>query len=104
MSLDYLRREGGTDIGHGVKIYAVDYFPEGADAGTDGEIDGIIEEHDSPSGRCGGYVKFRARGPNPDGTPSWVVEQEEPLTLSPSVLCRTCGNHGFIREGRWVPA
>lgn len=41
----------------------------------------------------------------------WQVEQWEPLTISPSVLCRfpldgggTCGDHGFIRAGRWVRA
>lgn len=36
--------------------------------------------------------------------PMWKVEQEEPLTLSPSILCLQCGDHGFIREGRWVTA
>jgi hypothetical protein len=34
----------------------------------------------------------------------WEVVTWEPLTLSPSLLCRECGDHGFIREGRWVPA
>lgn len=34
----------------------------------------------------------------------WTVQSWEPLTLSPSILCRRCGDHGFIREGRWVPA
>lgn len=34
----------------------------------------------------------------------WQVESWEPLTLSPSLLCRACGDHGFIREGRWVRA
>lgn len=34
----------------------------------------------------------------------WQVESWEPLTLSPSLLCGRCGDHGFIREGRWVPA
>lgn len=33
----------------------------------------------------------------------WQLESYEPLTISPSVLC-SCGDHGFIREGRWVPA
>jgi len=33
----------------------------------------------------------------------WQVESWEPLTVSPSVLC-SCGDHGFIREGRWVRA
>jgi hypothetical protein len=27
-----------------------------------------------------------------------------PLTISPSVLCRDCGLHGFIRNGAWESA
>jgi hypothetical protein len=34
----------------------------------------------------------------------WQVESWEPLTLSPSILCRETGDHGFIREGKWVQA
>lgn len=34
----------------------------------------------------------------------WQVQSLEPLTISPSVLCKTCGDHGYIRSGRWVPA
>lgn len=35
--------------------------------------------------------------------PSWTVESWDPLTVSPSLLCH-CGDHGFIREGKWVVA
>jgi hypothetical protein len=34
----------------------------------------------------------------------WTLVSEDPLTLSPSLLCPICGHHGFVREGRWVPA
>ena len=34
--------------------------------------------------------------------PMWKVEQWEPLTLSPSLLCH-CGDHGFIQRGLWIP-
>ncbi|MGZ6376665.1 MAG: hypothetical protein ACXWPI_18345 [Ktedonobacterales bacterium] len=34
----------------------------------------------------------------------WTLESWEPLTISPSVLCLQCGDHGFIRNGRWVSA
>ena len=96
MSLEHLNVPGGTEIGPGARIYAVHCL---------GQIVGLIEEHAGPDGgRCDGYLKLRGREPNPDARPSWVVEQEEPLTLSPSVLCRTCGNHGFVRDGKWVPA
>lgn len=39
----------------------------------------------------------------PDGN-FWTVDSWEPLTLSPSILCLICRDHGFIREGKWVPA
>jgi hypothetical protein len=31
----------------------------------------------------------------------WQVESWDPLTLSPSVLC-DCGDHGYVRNGRWI--
>lgn len=86
----------GIDIGHGVRIYWT--VAEDPDVRV-----GLIEEHDSPSGRCAGNVFFRGRVPD-DCHPAWTIESEDPLTLSPSILCRTCGHHGFIRGGRWVPA
>lgn len=43
-----------------------------------------------------------AGGAHADGT--WQVEKWDPFTISPSLLCRACGDHGFIREGRWAPA
>lgn len=33
----------------------------------------------------------------------WQVDSMEPLTLNPSLLCRVCGDHGFIRNGKWEP-
>ena len=34
----------------------------------------------------------------------WQVLSWEPLTLNPSLLCLRCGDHGFIRDGKWIPA
>jgi hypothetical protein len=34
----------------------------------------------------------------------WKLEHREPLTISPSLLCMTCNHHGFIRDGKWIPA
>lgn len=33
----------------------------------------------------------------------WTVDCWDPLSLSPSLLCH-CGDHGYIKEGIWVPA
>ena len=35
-------------------------------------------------------------------TRGWRVEQVEPLTVSPSILCGSCGTHGFWRDGAWA--
>jgi hypothetical protein len=54
---------------------------------------------------CAGAVTFAGdvqREVSPSAT-TWTVESWESLTISPSVLC-SCGDHGFIREGRWIPA
>ena len=53
-------------------------------------------------GACGGAVFFDVPG-HPADRPVWHVESADPLTLSPSLACH-CGDHGFIRSGRWVAA
>lgn len=58
------------------------------------------------SGYCEGAITFDGpvqRQVSEPNRPMWTVESWEPLTLSPSLLC-ACGDHGFIRDGRWVPA
>lgn len=35
--------------------------------------------------------------------PVWDLVSEDPLHVEPSLLCRTCGDHGWIRNGLWVP-
>jgi hypothetical protein len=67
---------------------------------------GAVIYHKNPAGRpCAGFVTFA--GPvqqeiDPDHA-TWDVISWEPLTISPSVLC-SCGDHGFIQDGRWTPA
>jgi hypothetical protein len=74
---------------------------------------GLIERHKRPDNGewCQGSVLFDhvpedLRGKRGDGSPRhvWHVESMDPLTLTPSILCRVCKHHGFIRDGRWVPA
>lgn len=80
---------------------------------SSGERTGIIELHELDDGTvCGGSVLFSmpygaAAVPHAEGVqPRWRVEQLDPLTISPSVLCSPelggCGHHGFIRDGRWT--
>lgn len=68
---------------------------------------GLIEYHRTPEGRdCGGSVLFDLDGIRhafPD-RPVWTVESWDPLTLTPSILCRRCGHHGWIRNGVWESA
>lgn len=40
----------------------------------------------------------------PLGFGEWGVVSEDPLTITPSILCGQCGIHGFWREGKWVSA
>jgi hypothetical protein len=73
----------------------------------EGEIVGLTEAHRDKAGNvCMGFVRFEGSrgGYGADNAAKWKVESAKPLTLSPSVLCRSCGNHGFIREGKWVVA
>lgn len=69
---------------------------------------GALIWHKSPKdgSQCTGAVNFdlpEARHLAP-ADHRWTVESWEPLTLSPSVLCGRCGDHGFIRGGKWVRA
>lgn len=65
--------------------------------------------HPPVEGKCGGesFVVFEGRAwaqTFEGGIATWKVEADEPITLSPSLLCRACGDHGFVRNGQWVRA
>jgi hypothetical protein len=65
---------------------------------------GAIVSHLTPDGKlCEGGIIFDTplTEANGDNTPKWTVESWDPLTLSPSLLCQ-CGDHGYIRDGKWV--
>jgi hypothetical protein len=85
------------DIGHGVTIRFTAH---------QGETIGIVEEHPDerdPSTRCAAALFWKAM-PNDRPRPIWTLVQRDPLTLTPSISCTACGHHGFITDGRWVPA
>lgn len=71
---------------------------------ADGRPHGWIDEHtNAATGKlcCGAVTRA---GMALGQEPTWRVVTEEPLTLEPSLLCRMCGDHGFVRDGKWVPA
>lgn len=87
-----------VDIGHGVQL-SRQVDDQGRDIGR-------LVWHDcrhnyGPAGITWDTVPGRQDDP---GRVGWTVQSWEPLTVTPSVLCLTCGLHGWIRGGRWVPA
>jgi hypothetical protein len=96
--------EGRTDIGGGHSIRFVEYNGD--------PKAGLHDYHQRPDGKgeCQGFITFEGSAwanefkTHPTPPPTWKVESWEPLTLSPSLLCRSCGDHGFIRNGKWVKA
>lgn len=60
----------------------------------------------SETGWCNG--SFAWRNPSPKDFQRdmalWTLEQWEPLTISPSLLCLKCKAHGFIRQSKWIRA
>lgn len=105
------------DLGHGVLAWFSCWAPDrDINPQYDGIPDipkcGLIYRHPAPNnperprGYCMGAINFDLPGVRQifGGRPLWQVLSWEPLTLSPSLLCKGCGHHGFIREGKWVPA
>lgn len=66
---------------------------------NEGNWAGILQWHRRDGRWCVGHAMFD------DGQPgtTWSVESRDPLTMSPSLLC-SCGDHGWIRDGRWQRA
>lgn len=49
-------------------------------------------------------IRVRALATLPLGGNGWTVTQYEPLTITPSILCRACQLHGWITDGQWWTA
>lgn len=103
------------DIGHNHSIEFLgwspdrDLNPQYKDV-PDIEKFGAAVSHLNKDGQpCEGFITFdlpevRDVLQPGDNRPLWQVESWEPFTVSPSLLCKICGDHGFIRDGKWVPA
>lgn len=99
------------DLGHGVRAGFVQWSPDRElnpqyDGIPDVEKFGLIYTHAGRLGPCEGSITFAGDVASTlvPKRPTWEVQCWEPLTLWPSLLCRRCGHHGFVREGKWVPA
>lgn len=98
---DWLFEAGGVDIGYGHALIV-----ERDEAGLVTKVTDYHTCHypaDDSKGReawsqlGGAEVYGRADGKD------WDLIQHNPVTLAPSLLCG-CGDHGFIRDGKWVLA
>ncbi len=112
-----MKREPDIDLGDDHRLWFYgwgsdrDLNPKYADI-PDTDRYGASIEHRKPDGTLhSGGVTFdteivravMALNPDSPGRAVWQVESWDPLTISPSVLCE-CGDHGFIRGGKWVRA
>lgn len=50
-------------------------------------------------GRCGGLIRTRPT----EGRPHWTIVTADPLTLTPSIVCKCKGQHGHVVAGQYVP-
>lgn len=99
------------DIGHGHTIRFTRWSPDRelnpqyADA-PDIDPVGLHVDHLTPDGKpCAGGITFDSEAARKlrVGREMWTLVSLDPLTVTPSLLCH-CGDHGFITNGRWVPA
>lgn len=111
-NLDEANYDDPYDFGEGVTGYYVGWCP---DRDLNPQYEGVPDEpryalhldHPNPAGgRCTSAVTFESEVQLrvEPGRTTWTVDSWDPLTISPSVLCRRCGHHGFVRDGRWVNA
>jgi len=90
------------DIGEGHAITFYTFYTHHAG----GLRAGLIDWHSKPDGsECKGSILFDTpENVDISDKAKWQVVSMDPLHLEPSLLCRTCGDHGWIRNGKWVKA
>ena len=110
---DILLAEDGTpkagvlDLGH--DHYAEGYPRYGDDSGTVIGFDVLHRKGPKPipayagSEWCMGGITLDVPEAAGLAGARWTLVAYDPLTVAPSFLC-DCGDHGFIRDGKWVPA
>jgi hypothetical protein len=100
------------DIGHGHTLRFAGWYPDRELSPQFSDLPDIekctaIVDHPAPDGSaCSSGAPLDSPGARRlfKERELWAVESWDPLTISPSLLCMRCGDHGFIRDGKWVPA
>lgn len=67
----------------------------------DGELEALDWQHGCTNA-AEDYIPLNR--PGETRLHSWEIASEQPLTITPSLLCTARKVHGFIRQGSWVPA
>ncbi len=80
--------EGVTDLGHRNFIRQLD------------QPDCFMHWHDCPGQE---HVSWTWFGTCADKASGHVIVSHDPLTVTGSLGCKHCSNHGHITNGRWVP-
>lgn len=62
----------------------------------------VVVHHTLPDGTTCGHIASWDGSHGPDHT--WTLVSIDPLHIEPSLLCMICDDHGFIRDGKWIPA
>lgn len=85
------------DIGEGHSIEIISAY---------GKDVGLLDYHKKPNGSdCLGSIFWDATFQT-DPNKLWTLENgdREHITVSPSLACGICGDHGFIKDGKWIKA
>lgn len=96
------------DIGHGLtaalRMAESDMAPEGSHPGWKaGDVLGVLLTH--PCAKRDGQVVHDFIPVNYMPSRDWNLVSRDPITLAPSVhYVGCCGLHGFVQEGKWIPA
>lgn len=100
---DYLLElagDGALDLGGG--HYARLYEFRGVGAAGFFHLHPAGGRNHVPEGEpCAGTVQFDIPVNAEQPGAKWTLHSVDPLDVEPSILCRRCGRHGFVRAGRW---
>lgn len=80
------------DVGSGVRLL---HFDDG-----DIRVEHVCARWADPDEPDGVFVKIIAPGLSLGHS----VTARRPTTIEPSILCSSCGLHGWVRAGAWVAA